>query len=254
LFGPLGVYQGQRVVIDEHFTRRKARALLALLWLQRGRWLPSEEIIETLWPEAEPALGRGRLRQTVLVLRSAIEPPQEPGAGWRYIMEREGAYCFNPTADASSDVDEFERAIDQARAARRVADPDAALASYERAIDLHRSELLPEFRSEEWVAAESARLEEFYRQALEEAGDLYGARGDHARAVELLRQVIREDPLRERPYLSLMRFLWFQGQHVEALRVYQQLRDVLATALQVAPEPEATDLAEAIRRDRPIDG
>ena len=107
---------------------------------------------------------------------------------------------------------------------------------YQRAFDLRQAQFLPEFRYEDWAATESARL--------------HGSRRGFGRAVELLRLAVREDPLRESSYLDLMRFLWLDGKHAEALRVYHRLREVLAQELQVEPEPEATRLYEAIRRDR----
>src|SRR5262249_20268635 len=209
-------------------------------------------LAEALWPESDPQLARGRLKQTVLVLRSVVEPPRAPGADWRYIQEKGGAYCFNVDADAGSDVEDFERELGLAR---ERGDADAALRAYRRAFALHRSEFLPEFRSEEWAVTEATRIDDLFLQSLEEASEVYAAGGQYARAVELLCQVIREDPLRERAYPALMRNLWLERKHVEARRVYQRLRDVLASALEVAPDAEATQLSEAIRRDRAtVDG
>jgi DNA-binding SARP family transcriptional activator/ActR/RegA family two-component response regulator len=255
LFGPLRVYVDRRAVIDERFARRKVKALLAFLWLRRGDCLSREELVEALWPESDPQLARGRLKQTVLVLRTIVEAPRSPGADWRYIQEKGGAYCFNVDADAGSDVEDFERELGLAREVRERGDADAALRAYRRAFALRRSEFLPEFRSEEWAVTEATRLDDLYLQSLEEASEVYAAGGQYARAVELLCQVIREDPLRERAYPALMRYLWLERKHVEALRVYQRLRDVLASALEVAPDAEATQLSEAIRRDRAaVDG
>src|SRR5258707_1096205 len=53
LFGPLRVYVGGRLVIDEQFTRRKAKALLALLYLERRRYITKDELVETLWPNLD---------------------------------------------------------------------------------------------------------------------------------------------------------------------------------------------------------
>jgi DNA-binding SARP family transcriptional activator len=111
---------------------------------------------------------------------------------------------------------------------------------------------LPEFRSEDWAEIGATRLDDLYLQALEEASSVYAAGGRYAPAVELLCQVVRADPFRERTYEDLMRYLWQEGKHADALRAYQRLRDVLASALEVAPDAEATELAEAIRRDRAI--
>ena len=92
LFGPLRVYVGGELAIDERFTRRKAKALLALLYLERGRYITKDELMETLWPNLdEPPADSGRLKQTVLVLRRALEERASRRTGWRYIAERDGS-------------------------------------------------------------------------------------------------------------------------------------------------------------------
>ena len=58
-----------------------------------------------------------------------------------------------------------------------------------------------------------------------------------------------EDPLRERSYNHLMRELWLSGRRIEALRVYNDLRESLARALDIEPRAATTRLYEAIRRD-----
>src|SRR5262245_8692115 len=93
LFGPLLVYVDRRAVIDERFARRKVKALLVYLWLRREDCLSREELVDALWPESDPQLARGRLKQTVLMLRSIVEPPRSPGADWRYIQKKGGTYC-----------------------------------------------------------------------------------------------------------------------------------------------------------------
>ena len=89
LYGPLRVSVDDEVVIDEHFTRRKAKALLVLLYLERDSYVPRDELLEKLWPsrDAMPA-DSGRLKQTVLVLRRALETGHSRRTGWQYIIEK----------------------------------------------------------------------------------------------------------------------------------------------------------------------
>jgi DNA-binding SARP family transcriptional activator len=89
-------------------------------------------------------------------------------------------------------------------------------------------------------------------QALEESARLEGSQGNYARAIDLLRQAILEDPLHESSYVELMRYLWLEGKRTEALRTYHRLRDVLARRLEVEPQTQTTRLYEAIRRDEAL--
>ena len=254
LFGPLRAHVGSEVVIGEHFTRRKAKALLALLYLERGRYIPRDELIERLWPNQEELhADSGRLKQTVLVLRRALEGRSSRRTGWRYIIERDGTYYFNTQVAYMCDLEDFEHELQQAYADRQVGDAEAALAHFQRAFALRRSELLPEFRYDDWAGGHIAAEREQCLQALEDAARLYGARGDHTRAIELLKRAVREDPLRESSALQLMEWLALKRDKAEALRVYGRLRDVLASRLQLEPDPQITALYHAIRRDRSVD-
>jgi LuxR family maltose regulon positive regulatory protein len=251
LFGPLRAYIGGQLVIDEHFTRRKAKALLVLLYLERGRYLARDELLEALWPNLdEPPGDAGRLKQAALVLRRALEGQSSRQTGWRYIVERDGSYYFNMQAPYRSDLEDFEEELRQAYCDRQHGDIESALDHFRQAFTLHRSDLLPEFRYDLWAASEITRVREQYLQALEDAARLHSERAEYARAIELLRRDTREDPLRESSTSQLMEALWRNGDHAEALRVYARLQNVLASELQLEPDPQITELYHAIRRDR----
>jgi DNA-binding SARP family transcriptional activator len=253
LFGPLRASVGGRMAIDEHFTRRKAKALLALLYLERGRYIPRDELIERIWPtldELRP--DSGRLKQTALVLRRALEGGHSRRTGWQYVVERDGTYYFNTQAAYKSDLEDVEQELKQAYADRQVGNTEGALAHFQRAFTLRRSELLPEFRYDDWASSHIGAEHEQYVQALEDAARLAGAHGDHSRAIDLLKRAVREDPLRESTAMQLMEWLSLKRDKTEALRVYARLRDALASKLQLEPDPKITALYHTIRRDRSV--
>jgi LuxR family transcriptional regulator, maltose regulon positive regulatory protein len=251
LFGPLRAYLGDQLVIDDRFTRRKAKALLAFLYLERGRYVTRDELIETLWPQLrESPADSNRLKQTVLVLRRALEGQRSRNTGWRYILVRDGAYYFNTQGPYQSDLECFQQELRLAHTARGSGDPGRALIHFHRAFALHRTELLPEFRYEAWAANQVTRVHGQYLRALEDAARLHGTSGDYARAVDLLRRAIDEDPLRESSTLQLMEWLRRKGDHTDALRAYSRLRDLLAKRLELEPDPKITALFQEIRRDR----
>jgi hypothetical protein len=91
-----------------------------------------------------------------------------------------------------------------------------------------------------------------YVQALEQTARLYAMIGEYARAVQLLRRAVREEPLRESSSIQLMECLGRRGDHAEAMRVYLRLKALLERTLELELRPEATALFEAMRRDRAI--
>jgi len=250
LFEPLRVQFRDQQPIDEYYPRRKAKALFVYLYLNRGRQISKYQLLADLWPEAEHA-DPGRVKHTVQVLRAALEGTR-PADGWQVIQERGGFYFFNGALPRYCDVEDFEEQLAAARRARQAGDPTLALAHYRQCIDLHTGAFLAEFRYDDWAAVDIARQHELFLQALEETARLEGSQANYARAVELLRQAILEDPLHESSYVELMRYLWLEGKRTEALRTYHRLREVLARRLEVEPQAQTTRLYEAIRRDEAL--
>jgi DNA-binding SARP family transcriptional activator len=250
LFEPLRVQLGDRPPIDEFYPRRKAKALFVYLYINRGRQISKYQLLADLWPESEHA-DPGRVKHTIQVLRSGLEGPR-PADGWHIILERGGFYSFNVAAPRYSDLEDFEAEVQAARKARQGGDSHWARAHFARAIELRRGAFLSEFRYDDWAAIEIAREHDLYLQALEEGARLEAEARDYARAIELLRLAVLEDPLHESSYVDLMRYLWLDGRRTQALRLYHHLREVLAKRLQVEPQAQTTRLYEAIRRDEAV--
>jgi LuxR family transcriptional regulator, maltose regulon positive regulatory protein len=250
LFEPLRVQLADRTPIDEHFPRRKAKALFVYLYLNRGRQVSKYELLADLWPDTEHA-DPGRVKHTVQVLRATLEGPR-PANGWRIIRERGGFYFLDTDVERYCDREDFEEEVRLARQASRDSQFERAREHYGRAIGLHRGAFLAEFRYDDWAATEIARVHEQFLVALEESAGLETAAGAYEHAIELLRTAIHEDPLHESSYVELMRCLWLDGRRTEALRVYHRLRDILARRLEVEPQAATTRLFEAIKHDQAI--
>jgi DNA-binding SARP family transcriptional activator len=170
LFEPLHVQFGERTPIDEHYPRRRAKAMFIYLYLNRGRWIYKYQLLADLWPESEHA-DPGRVKHTVQILRSALEGPR-PSVGWRVILENGGSYSLNPSIERCSDVEMFEEALLLARRARDSGAMDDARAHFRRALEIRRGPFLSEFRYDDWAAVEIARQQDLHLHALEEAARL----------------------------------------------------------------------------------
>jgi DNA-binding SARP family transcriptional activator len=154
LFGGLRVIQGDRVLT--RFRTRKTAVLLATLVFYSERSHPREELIELLWPEAEPTLGQRSLRTALSSLRHQLEPPGV--ASGAVIIADRSSVRLNPEA-VVTDVAQFEAAwaaaipLDGSTGGRTGA--EAVLLS--EAVELYQGELLPGF-FEEWGLQERRRL------------------------------------------------------------------------------------------------
>src|SRR5262245_9921321 len=66
-----------------HFPTQKTALLLARLAYFPSRPHPREELIELLWPEADPHAARQRLSQALSALRRLLEPRGAHGGSLR---------------------------------------------------------------------------------------------------------------------------------------------------------------------------
>src|SRR5689334_4654203 len=103
---------GLRLTADRcvvtHFETRKTAALLAYLAFHCGRPHPRDLLVELLWPEEDPEATRSRFRQTLAVLRRALEPPGIPAGG--ILIADRATVQLRPGA-VVTDVAEFEPCV-----------------------------------------------------------------------------------------------------------------------------------------------
>lgn len=120
------------------FGGRKITALLARLALDPRRAASREELVDLIWPDADLATGRNRLRQALFALRRLLEPPGLPPV----LVVGRDAVALRPGA-VHCDVAEFEACV---RAGR-----------WAEARAWYVGELLPG-HYDEWIGEERRRL------------------------------------------------------------------------------------------------
>ena len=103
--------------------------------------------------------------------------------------------------------------------ARRQLNPAAAVARYERVLELYAGRLLPMSCNEPWVETRSLTLHVQYRIALFQVLEACKRKGENERIVKLCRRAIELDPYEERLYLEMIQALEALGRHEEALEM-----------------------------------
>ncbi len=153
LLGCFEVRVGARVVVDQSWSRRKAKALVKLLALQRGRSLHREQVVDALWPDLEPEGAANNLHKTLHHLRTVFAERDAPPAAIAIAGD-----LVTLARDAWVDIDEFRQ---RARVARGT---PANPALYEQALALYGGDLLPEDLYEDWAAFEREELRALHQQ------------------------------------------------------------------------------------------
>ncbi|WP_188113290.1 ATP-binding protein [Nocardioides humilatus] len=222
---------------------RKARRLLRLLALARGRAITTDALVDALWdePPAKPA-------DQVAVLASRLR--RELG---RERVERTDA-GYRLHADWL-DLTELEAVVTEAE--RRHADDEVAgaAATARIALALIRGPLPPLPTDAPWAVAEQDAAERLVRRARRVAAAALLAAGHWLDALDLAAADATSDPLDEQAVRTVMRAQAAGGRPALALAAYATLRETLADQLGTDPAAETDALHTAILRgdlpDRP---
>ena len=212
--------------------QRKPLAVLTYLALAEARrFVNRDTLLGVFWPDLNQSKARGALRQVLHCLRRELDDDVILTEGDEGVaLDHERLRC---------DVLEFERAIRGGR--------------LRAAVDLYGGPVLgglhlkgcPEF--EHWLDGERGPRERSYERAIEQLARLTASSGEHGRAAEWLRRLVRVDPLRGRFVALLMEALRDAGDREESIRVGERYVKDLAREWKAAPDPAVGQLLEVLR-------
>lgn len=247
-FGPCEITWDRSPISPSVFTRRKALTLLKILVLHSEQPVSRDAIIEWLWPDSDPDSGANRLHGIVHALRQVIEPPAARGE-WRIVQNADESYLFQPLDPYWLDLTAFRLAIDAGEHASERGDIELAIARFEEATTLYRGELFSDEPYADWCMIDREVHREIYLTALERLAGLLAMNRSHDRVIDVCRQLIRHDPLREPIQQLLIESLWRNGRRDEALRHYDRFLKLLRVELQADPLPETIALLHRLRSE-----
>ena len=209
-----------------------------------GRPVARESLTELLWPEADPDDGRGALRRTLSVMRTAL------GGSWLQVDRRQVALDADGVA---VDVAAFRQAAGNRGHAHG---PEEACETCRReladAVALYRGPFLEGFALrdsaawDEWQSLEGEALRGELAETLRRLVALRRAEGLRAEAVAAGRRLLALDPLDEAGHRTLMRLHVEAGDRAAAVRQYRECVRVLEAELGVEPEDETLELYRSL--------
>jgi predicted ATPase/DNA-binding SARP family transcriptional activator len=224
ILGPLTVHGPDGPV---EIGGARLRTLLIRLALDAGRTVPTDALVDAIWPDQPPAAAGNALQALVSRLRRALPEPSRLAAV-------PTGYRLDPR---EVDTAEFERDCAAGRAALAAGDWSRAAELLTAALARWRGPALADVADAGFARATALRLEELRLAATEDRIEADLGRGREAEVVAELTALTSRYPLRERGYALLMRALDALGRTGEALRVYERLRRTLADELGTDPGP-----------------
>jgi DNA-binding SARP family transcriptional activator len=230
--------------VDGHrLGSRKARTLLKLLALARGRPVAVDTIVDALWPEGTDAPARPAEQVSVLVsrLRGGLGTERIPRTDAGYAL----VYDWLDVDAATELVAEAERRLHAGGVAMARTAAGAALS-------LVRGPLLADEPDAAWAESDRAATARLTARVRHIAADAALRAGDAPAAVELCAAILDDDPFDEAAVRTQMSALAASGRQAAALETYERLRERLATDLGVDPALATRELHAAIVRQEPV--
>ena len=237
----LGPFEIKRASGDTLRLPRKAQALLAYLALQRGRPIPREQLATLLWGNSATEQARQSLRQCLAALRNTL------GAEASQPIVADTASVYLAPSDLwAIDAIAFEKAC-RSQATRDL----------EHAAALYRDELLAGLQIQvepfnEWLTLERQRLLSLRLDLLQRLALAKAETDAMESAIAVARQITALDPLREEGHRLLIRLLAAAGNRSAALKQLERCTQILREELDIGPDAETVQLAEAIRAGRSV--
>ncbi len=230
LLGGFDVSAGGRSVAHKAWRLRKAKTLVKILALEPGHRMHRDRVTAQLWPDLDAAASRNNLHQVLHAARHAMSTIGV--AGPAILGLRDDVVVLGPDCPVDTDLEELQRAVQQAHAPGAAHDA-ATLAGL---FDRWGGGLLPEDGYESWAQVHVTAAREWHLKAVLDLVDDGLATRDPAGAVVLLIPVVAANPLHEPAHRALMRVLADAGRRSEALGVFEDLRELLRRDLAAEPE------------------
>jgi DNA-binding SARP family transcriptional activator len=234
LLGGFNIVWGDKRLLAEDWTRRKAAAIVQRLALEKR--IVKDQAIDFLWPDASLSSGSNNLYRTLYALRQTLDTAFGEDDSEKIFSFSDGVLVLN--RDVQVDVDEFEGlAKDHSK---------MTIDTMEDAIQLYQGELLPDDPYADWIMPYRTHLHDLYRDLCFRLVDHYELQADFSRATHLLMPLLQHDLLDEVIHRHLIRLYALGGKRHDALRQYQQCVDVLDEELGVPPDPKTDAIYQQV--------
>ena len=233
----------------DHWRSRKARQLLAYLALTGGRPTARETLIETFWPDSDPARGANNLSIAVHHVRSRLGESLGDSDGSRGLLVEQGLYRLDGGLEWHVDAVEFREAVARAKSELAAGREAEALACLEAALAEYGGDFLESDLTEEWTSEPRLALGNLYEWAVSRLIDYGAVNGEWSRVLQLGRALVLRDAFDEAAHRCVVRAHAMLGNRSQAMRQYRLCEERLRAEFDVAPSEETRALLTELGLD-----
>jgi ATP/maltotriose-dependent transcriptional regulator MalT/DNA-binding SARP family transcriptional activator len=236
MLGPVEIFRDpSRPLSPDAWTSRRARDILCFIASRQHRRASKDTLVDTFWRDDDPESVEKKFHPTISYVRKALNSNQL--LRQNFMLYKDGEYLLNPDLSYRSDVEEFDRLVAEAAAARRRGEAERCLQAYETAVSLYRGEFM-QGTHDEWVEEQRSYYRDQYLRMLEKLAAAAQSAGEWERSLTLAHQILGDDPFREEVHCRVMRAHAALGNRVAVKEQYETLRGLLLKELGVEPAQE----------------
>ncbi len=209
--------------------RRRVLALLALLLTRPDFSSTRDQVLDSLWPDLEPALALNSLNQTMYFMRRVFEEDFKEDLSPGYVHHESEVIWLDPELVSSSS----SKCIHMIR--HMAPDPTPDQVESLSAAYLGRFAL--DFEYEDWAATFRDSLHASYLQIVERALGADLSSGHFDRGIRIARRALEVDASAESVEVSLLRLYRASGAHSAAAEQYTHYAARMRQELEIEPPP-----------------
>ncbi len=205
-----------------HFPTKRGLALFTYLVVRPGERIPRDALADLLWGDRGPSSAKTALRGTIYEVKKAL------GTNASKVLEvHRNHLCVDPDtveSDIASDLTPAQAV--------------AFLSGFE----------IGSIAFDDWISETRVRLTKAATAKAMDAAETALAEGNGERALEIVTELIAIDPLDEPAHRLSMRAKVAVGRRSDALKDFDDLRNLLLQELDAQPDDQTLELNEHIRR------
>jgi DNA-binding SARP family transcriptional activator len=236
MLGPVEIYRDPaRLLAPDAWTSKRARDILCFIASRPHRRASKDTIIDTFWPDDDFESVEKKFHPTISYVRKALNSNQL--LRQNFLLYVDGDYLLNPEYSYRTDIEEFDRLVAEAEAARRRGQTARCHLAYEEAVALYRGEFMSG-SYDEWAGEQRSYYREQYLRILERLASDAQEAGEWEGVLSLAQKILHNDPFREDVHCRVMRAHSALGNRVAVKEQYETLRGLLRKELGVEPAQE----------------
>jgi predicted ATPase/DNA-binding SARP family transcriptional activator len=242
VLGQFQVWHQRELLI---WPTHKSKTLFQILLIEPGRLIPTDQLMEYLWPDLTINKAKNNLWVTISQLRHVLEPDLPARAHSAFIIKQGEGYRFNSESDYWLDCETLATDL---TASQSAANLNESIEAWEAARILYQGNYMEDEPYAEWVQFPRTQWRRRYEQLLFNLAQAHGRSGEYQQAINYCHEILALNNTKESTYRLLMQYHAALGERPTALQVYNEAVQVLRDELGVEPMPETDELARQIQK------